>query len=246
MIALAAPPNDIQTWRKIPLLLSGRWPRPLPPQRITRTALHTAMYVNDYGEMPRVAIDVEGTDTITAIGLHAVGAKRSLLIDWTSADAGHRIAIANILTGWFLLVPVVGHWVARDIAMLQAVGVRFDRIDDSGIAHAIAFPGQRHSLVAACGHLGQYGWTKGTPQHTQGDVLGALDVWYACDREIGPSKVVEGFELNARRHRYNWHQRVTLAAAIAQWRAGFECNYVPSVDPTYRTDASSDPAKEAA
>lgn len=241
LIALAAPwtsPHALADWRKIPLALAGRWPRPLPPQTIATKALDVGLWVNVAGEAPRVAIDVEGTDEITAIGLAAVRTPTTLLIDWRSADAGHRFAIANLLTALTLFTPVVGHWVARDVAMLEAVGVRFDRIDDSGILHAVRWPGQPHSLVHCCGTYGQYGWTKGTPRHTQGDVLGALDVFYGAQHDMPDSVIVDGVELNALRHRYNYHREVTLPFAIESWRNGNPCNYAPSVDPTFVKEAA--------
>ena len=241
MIALAAPPTSayaLTDWRKVPLLLSGRWPRELPWQKIVRKALHVADWLRTAQTTPRVSIDVEGTDEISVIGLAAVGVPETLLIDWRGTDQGHKIAIMNLMAAWLTFVPVVGHWVARDIAMLTAVGFPMPaHIDDSGIAHAVAFPGQPHSLVHACSTLGQYGWTKHGPFHTQGDVLGALDAWYGCEREIGPSRIVEGVELNARRAKYEWHRTRTLTTAIENWRNGVETRYVASVDPTFAKEA---------
>lgn len=243
MIALAAPwtsSHALADWRKIPLALAGRWPRPLPPQTIATDADAVGRWITSVEGAPRFALDVEGTDSITAIGLAAVGGTSTLLIAWPQVDAAHRRGIVFLLGAILMLTPVVGHWVARDIAMLAAEGVVWDlgRIDDSGILHAVRWPGEPHSLVACCGTYGQYGWTKGTPRHTQGDVLGALDVWYGVQRDMPDSVVLEGVELNALRHRYEVHRTTTLPAAIRGWKDGREVNTVPSVDPTWAKEAA--------
>lgn len=236
MIALAAPTTTEfapQDWAKVSLVLAGRWPRPLPPQTIAHRAFDVVAWARTIEGAPRVAVDVEGTDSPTAIGLAAPNGKTTLLIDWPAVDTANRMSIANVLSALFLFVPVVGHWVARDVALLQREGVQFDRIDDSGVLHAVRHPGQPHSLVHACSTYGQWVWSKGTPRHTQGDVLGALDVFYGVERAMPPSAMVEGVELNPLRRRYEFHRTVTLPEAIRLWAAGRECNYRYSVDPTW-------------
>ena len=240
MRVFAAPvdtPYALRDWAKIPLILAGKYPRPLPPQRVVTndSLLEFDHWLAHNYTSPRVAIDVEGRDEVEIIGLASARWRETLLIPWKPLSPAVKLYVGEMIDTLFLFTPIVGHWVARDIALLaDHCGLRWEkalRIDDSGIAHAVRWPGQPHSLVHATSVYGQYPLVKGTERHTQGDVLGCLDVHYGLRRDGWTAQM---------EHRYDWHREKTLPEAIRGWREGKVVDYRASVDATWKLDTDGD------
>ncbi len=188
---------SIYDWAKVPRMLAGTWPQPVPPPLVGRHVAEILAWFTRANEHPWLALDTEyfpETGQMTMLGL-GMPTKDCCIIPWL-AEGHHtllerdRAAIAHALARY----PgrLVMHNALADLPILkQNLGVAWDvgRVDDTMLAHACLWSELGHDLGLLTRIYGQHNQHKGLRDedpiaYNHGDVLATIGAWVALEREL--------------------------------------------------------------
>lgn len=162
-------------WEKIPLILSGRWPRPVPERTtLGLTDFVDSLWLNSMDRLGHLCIDVE-SGVMTAATLGGPGFQVFRPRTKSEQESLHRAILE-----WARFNPFLFHNAPHDLRELRLVPDLCHRIDDTMLLHAVLHPGLPHSLRFLQSVYGQYPLLKGAKEpglHCWGDVLATIDAW---------------------------------------------------------------------
>lgn len=185
-----------QDWRKIPKLLAGTWPRPIPPSIVATTPQDIWAWVEPALHEPYLAVDTEFNPDTKWLWLWGVGGPTlpaTLQVDLRDATSAVRGTAAEAMRHLALNVPVVYQNAMADLAVLEkAWGIGYAdhlRVEDCMLLHALLWSELPHDLEFLASLYGQYPKLKHLAKedplaYHQGDLLATLDVWTALYDEV--------------------------------------------------------------
>ena len=187
----------IKDWEKIPRILNGEWPSPLPPIQYYRDSEEDRAWFTEALKAPFVSVDTEYSvespskpGALKLIGLYT-GATRSSLAVWWPSD--HKDTFIVEFRKLVKSVPVVMWNAVADIPVIEAaLGVGYQdytRIDDPMLKHALLWSELPHTLEFCASCDGKYPklkhlMDKDLALYNQGDVLETSHLNQVYDKEL--------------------------------------------------------------
>lgn len=179
-------------WAKIPKILRGELPKPLPPYFLAEEgdATHVDRWFEAAMKAPFVVCDTEydpDTKALHLIGLRANGVRESCLFDWrVNHDPWFRSHYAGLLQQLLSRVMFVfQNFLADGPVLEKSVGIRprdFYKIADTMLAHAALFSEYGHKLEFIASLISQYPKLKHLAEenfylYNHGDLLTTEEAW---------------------------------------------------------------------
>ncbi len=210
-------------WKKIPLLLEGRWPREYPKRWICEGDWFRGR------ERQQIALDVETGLMCAKATSCPEGAQIYQPKDVSDQGELHESIMLSAMDNTLLF-----HNAAHDLSSLKLQREEVPYLEDTMLLHAVMYPGLPHTLRFLQSVYGQYPLVKNAKEpglHCWGDVLATIDAYealmprtgYNAQGDIvrkGPS--LEEWEV------YQKHLNTTVPECM---RCGV--NPIPIVDPTF-------------
>lgn len=187
-------------WSKIPQILAGAWPKPIPPRYIFKGG-NTLQLAEEFAQAlhaPFIAIDTEfdrDTHELTLLGVgwpvgetvYGIQVQRALFVPML------RDIVGGLLRDVVSRVPVVFQNAVADIPVLaKAFDIQYQhykRIDDTMLAHALLWSEWPHTLEFLASIYGQYPKLKHLAAtdallYNFGDIIETVSVWQALQKEL--------------------------------------------------------------
>lgn len=197
----------LQDWAKLPAMLAGTWPKPVPSFEVVDTDRKVSQHVQAWveqaiGVAPFVALDTEfnrDSKFLLTLGLGYPGGP-GIQIWFRDLDRVSRSSIRSSLLALVARVPVVFQNAMADVPVIeQAMGITFKdycRVEDTMLAHAVLWSEWPHTLEYLASVYGQYPKMKhlsvSNPQlYNWGDVLDTISVWQGVSKELSRDPLSE-------------------------------------------------------
>ena len=189
-------------WAKIPRILAGTWPQPVPERIIVQPgdtkALDAALGLMDGFEQGYVVLDTEyNQDTkfllMLGIGLRHAGVTQGAQIEWHHLAWWPKQQILRRVKTLVRAFPVVLQNLLADIPVLeQNMGIMADeytRVDDLMLLHACLWSELPHTLEFLASIYGQHPKMKHLAKtdpflYNWGDVLDTISAWEGVSQEL--------------------------------------------------------------
>lgn len=198
----------IMDWAKVPRMLAGTWPAPVPPPLVgTQATIRDVFAWFDYADtLPWIALDTEyfpETSTLTMLGMGGPD-KRCLILPWLvdqhyTFNDYTRHAIAKRLRRLVARVRVVMHNALADLPILDKnlqVVVPPEQVEDTMLADGVLWSELAHDLGSLarryCAHNQHKQLANVDPiAYNHGDVLATIDAWVALQKELAADPASE-------------------------------------------------------
>jgi uracil-DNA glycosylase len=192
------PRMDIPTrldWAKIPKILAGTWPKPVPPALVVYETGHIGdmtAWLRNATTRPWLVIDTEYSgDRLTLLGIG--DASHVMQVRWDRAAVSLKAACSVEMKTLVGRVPIIFQNAIADVPVLREhLGLdwpQFVQYEDTMQAHAVLYPEWPHDLGFLASLYGQHQKLKHLSQidpllYNQGDVLETANTWIALLREF--------------------------------------------------------------
>ena len=191
-------------WSRIPRLLSGEWPLPIPPRIVVRdndpvaTIDAAVRWLDAVPATAHVAVDTEyRTDNhkllLWGCAARVDGVVGGVQIEWPRLPLWARDVLCQTIGELMGRCPVVMQNMAADVPVVeQNMGIAYDtyrRLDDLMLAHALLWSEWPHSLEFIASLYSPYPKQKHLSQtdplaYHWGDCIDTLASWEHVRREL--------------------------------------------------------------
>lgn len=179
-------------WQKIPLILRGEWPKPLPPYTVLAHATNLDDWMTRARRAPFLAIDTEYhrvTKDLHLVGVGYPGMTHSLIVDYR--DSRYPLFFYD-LRSVLREVPVVFQNQLADLPQLEKLGIAYSDykfVHDLMLAHAVLWSELPHTLEFIASVTSDYQKLKHLQStayylYLHGDVLATINGWQAIQRQF--------------------------------------------------------------
>lgn len=188
----------LRDWSKVPGMLKGTWPQPLPPFHVIRggSGDFASWCQQAAGIVPFVVIDTEydpATKWLQTLGIGGPGIDGRQVWFSEHVRAVDRSDIRQALLGLVARVPVVFQNAMADIPILgRNLGIKYAdycRVEDTMLAHAVLWSEWEHGLEYLASIYGQHHKMKhlskvDPERYNWGDVVDTISVWQGLQPEL--------------------------------------------------------------
>lgn len=188
----------LKDWSKVPHVLSGKYPRPVPPVKqvpYTASIMDLEAWIRGFSSRA-VAVDTEYQVSDAKLELLGLGGSQEALgfqVWWQQLTSADQERVRDILLSLFTRVPVVFQNSMADLLILRKnVQLSYDSyysIEDTMLAHAVLWSEWPHTLEFLASIYGKYPKMKnlsGTDPslYNWGDVLETISTHEALEKEF--------------------------------------------------------------
>ena len=192
-------------WAKIPRILAGTWPEPVPARIVVRSgdavALDAALALMDSFQGSYAVIDTEYNRETKFLLLLGIGLSNGsngsdlvgCQIEWHHLSWWHKQQVARRVKTLVRGFPVVFQNLLADMPVLEQameiVPEEYKRVDDLMLAHAVLWSEWPHDLEFLASLYGHYPKMKHLAEddplmYNWGDVLETASAWEAVSKEL--------------------------------------------------------------